>query len=230
MDKTLAVYASQYYTSIISSVIAVICVFVGIRRRKIHPSLGLFPFYAAGYFFLDPLDLLLMAFKIRKLFYLLIFQNFDNLFTYFELVVYFKFFKPNLNRIQKKTFLLLLISFTIFFILATIKGNLNGPFRQSTKSMIYTIQSVILLIPCVFYYSNLFTNKPASDLKNDPRFWVVTGLFCMLFGMLPFSICEKYLLHNDYSTWVILSGIDNLLYGLNFIMIIRAYLCKAKAL
>lgn len=224
MDKTIVLYSSQYYIPLIPQILSLICVIV-IRKRNDHPEFRLFQIYALCYFLMYPLLIFSYFLNTPEAINLRIFENWDNLFTVIELYVYIKYIRNLLTKIQKNILFILSYCFIFFFLFLTIIGNIYGPLKQSTKNIIYTIQSTILILTCLFYYTNLFRNKPSFKLKTEPSFWLTTGLFCMLTAMLPFSIAENYLIKNYPETWMILSMINSLLYSLNFITIIKACKC-----
>lgn len=225
MEKTIALYSSQYYIPLIPQILSLICLFL-IKKRNDHPEFRLFQIYALCYFLMYPLLIFSYFLNTPEAINLRIFENWDNLFTIIELYVYIKYIHNFLTRTQKKVVFILLCGFLFLFLFLTIKGNIDGPLKQSTKSIIYTIQSAILIVTCLFYYANLFRNSPSFKLKSEPSFWLTTGLFCMLTAMLPFSIAENYLINNYPETWMILSMINSLLYSLNFITIMKAYKCS----
>jgi hypothetical protein len=85
---------------------------------------------------------------------------------------------------------------------------------------------VSLLIPCAFYYTEIFRLKPNLQLAQEPSFWVVTGLSFVLICTFPLSLCINYLYQTNKIVYSNLYSIFYIFYFLLFLMIIRGHLCK----
>jgi hypothetical protein len=212
-------FSSQiFYTSQLADMAALICLYITFRNRRINKIYKNFAIYAGMYFSITLVDLNFFSLPFSK--NVLIFEEWDNLFTLLELIVYTLFFIPLFSHTQKNTLKLILPAYVVFFIVFTLISSHEHNSFRATKNLIYTIESLIIMMYCVFYYINLFKKKPELNLKRDASFWITTGIFCMLIGMLPFSIAETYLIRAYRHSWVILSIIYNVLYIFNFITII----------
>ena len=210
-------------TILIASLTSLLCLFFLIKSRKKYSFYKKFEIYACSYFLLILMDF--NPFDLSQPIYYSTFTNTDNLFTLLELIIYTLFFLPLFTKKQKIISYVLIVTYFIFFIFLTVLGNLYNRL-MSFKSEIYVVQSLIIITYCVFYYINIFTNVSRLILKKEATFWITTGVFCMLLGILPFSIAENYLMTSYRNSWIILSSIYNLFYILNFIMLIKASLCN----
>ncbi|MEO8403119.1 MAG: hypothetical protein ABI480_00935 [Chitinophagaceae bacterium] len=204
---------------------AACCLVITLREANQYPNYKKFTIYAASYIFLTITGLDL--FDIPPQTKARLINNSDNFFTLIELSVYTKFFLPLFTNKQKQICILLSIVYLIFFTSFTIIANYHHHVLQ-TKILIYTIQSLIIITYCIFYYLNIFKDFPKLVLKKEPNFWITTGIFCMLLAMLPLSLAEKYLLNTYYTSWLALAIVYNTLYVLNFITIIYSFFCAKK--
>ena len=96
----------------------------------------------------------------------------------------------------------------------------------STEAILWEFQAIVLLIPCVIYFVEIFRSTNINLIK-EPSFWIITGLSFFMLSTLPVSFLFYYIVDNHELTYV-LSSIFNLFYILLFIMITRGHLCKKE--
>ena len=230
MEEVVKTLSLQFYTPLLSLTVAIICMCLGFKKKKHFKHLRYFPIYAGLYSSLYILLYLLMILECNDIIGKIIINNYDNLFTLTEFIIYISFFKNFFNQQSYKTALrFLFLIYLIIFIYLTANANIKyHTLPQSIKSTIYTIESICLIIPCIIYFFYLFQGSPTLKLLNESTFWIVMGVFFMLFCTLPYSIAENYFLRNDWVLGRQLYSLFNIFYTLNFLMIIRAYLCKVK--
>ncbi len=167
--------------------------------------------------------------EIKKASYLLKYHTYlDYFFTLAELLLFSNFFYLTLNnRIIKKIIVYIVLFFSAIFLYFLFRDLLfHKKMSISIKSSLYTIEALLLTIPCFYYFVELFNTPPTLSLKNEYSFWVSTGLLFFLIGTLPFSILENQLLKIDLILTKQLYSIFFIFYDILFIMIIKAYLCK----
>ena len=154
----------------------------------------------------------------------------DYSFTLLELIIFSHFYyNLIINPTIKKLILLLNLIFIPFFVYMLIKDEkFYKTISEITQNLVYTTEGIILLLICLSYFIELFKRPPHLNLKNDPVFWVSTGLLFFLSCTLPFSILETQIRknHSDLIYWMY--PIFYIFYILLFLMIIRAYLCKPE--
>ena len=103
----------------------------------------------------------------------------DYFFTLVELVIFSHFYYQLVKSNILKTFIILSnLLFVLFFILMGVsdKNFFEKGISESTQSIVYTLEAIILLILCLCYFYELFRKLAIVNLKNDPAFWVSTGL------------------------------------------------------
>jgi len=154
----------------------------------------------------------------------------DYFFTLIEILIFSDFYLQLIkNPLSKKLVVILNVFFGIFFIYMMFNDKrFSFGISDSTQSKVYTIEGAILLIVCLFYFLELFKKPHNLNLKNEPVFWISTGLLLFFTCTLPFSVLENYMSQNYPEFNIPLYSIFYVFYILLFLMIIRAYLCKPK--
>ncbi len=102
----------------------------------------------------------------------------------------------------------------------------EGRLRYYSLTNIYIIESFSMLVPCFFYYYELFSFSSKINLKQNANFWTVTGLTFYLFCTLPITFVLAYLEKSDYTLYLNVYSIIYVFYSFLFIFIAKSYLCK----
>jgi hypothetical protein len=226
-------WQNQYYTSALQDIILIIVLLISLKNRKKFIILKHFPIYIVS---------LLSVSTSMPLYYIAKDANFyvnffdglsdytDYLFTLVEMIILSHFFYLVIkNKIIKILLLFFNILFALFFIYMAIKDkDFYQAISETTQSIVYTAESIILIFFCSAYFVELFKKLPFVDLKNEPVFWVSTGIFFFMACTLPYSLLENHI-RNNYANYLKTSySIFHVFYILLFLMIIRAYLCKPQ--
>ena len=148
-----------------------------------------------------------------------------NFFTVFEFCFYLGVISLIIsnNRVKKIT----RVTAVGYMLIAVI----NIMFIQKMKafhSVTYAFGCLLIVVFCVYYFFELFKLPKSVKLKNNPAFWICSGLlffYCCgfpLFGMANFlSSISKLIIRNFLSIIIIL---NIFLYSLFTI----AFLCRIK--
>lgn len=113
-----------------------------------------------------------------------------------------------------------------FLYMALVDKEFYQNISENTQSKVYTVEAVILLLLCSFYYFELFRKKPSVNLKNEPAFWISTGLLFFMACTLPFSFLDNYIAYYYPHLHRVLYPIFDVFYILLFAMLIKACLCR----
>jgi hypothetical protein len=112
-------------------------------------------------------------------------------------------------------------------ILYWILGNKLPAFPVS----IFLVQSIVILIPSLYYFFELFRYPETHDLMNEPAFWITTSFLFYFSGTIPLFWAQDYVFNEQ---GIIIQGeayiINFICYGIMFLLITRAYLCNKKAM
>ncbi len=91
------------------------------------------------------------------------------------------------------------------------------------------IEFFFLIVPCVFYFAELFSKPSAKSLFQRPSFWITTGIFFYTFISIPYYFIIEYLLKSNYHYYyefnVIFFAIP---YGITFLFLSKAFTLKTE--
>lgn len=144
----------------------------------------------------------------------------DLIFTiveFFIITFYFKHLKEYSHQNHLKIISILFV--TIITAILIIDLQHYGVLYYKTVQKIFTIQAALLAFPCFYFYKNLFTNSPESNLIKDPDFWISTGISFFMICTFPFSLFISQLRDSLYFQIEYLFSIFDIFYCLLFIMI-----------
>lgn len=233
MQRLIEIWQQQYYIPLLEDFIITIALIVSLKNRKKFKLLKYFPVYAAT-LLLTSITLIISHIskdlKFHPKFFRGLADYVDHLFTLLELIIFSHLYYQIINnRIIKKSIIVINILFLFFFIFMTIEDDeFFQEISLNTKSIVYTLEAIILLFLCSYYFYELFKKLPVLNLKNEPVFWVSTGLMFFMACTLPYSFLENYIRKNFPQFTFSSYAIFYIFYTLFFIMIIRAYLCKPE--
>jgi hypothetical protein len=95
----------------------------------------------------------------------------------------------------------------------------------------YSLESLILVIPCLFYFYELFKLLHPVNLNDHPSFWVVTGILFYHSCSIPLFLIIPVIRHNFSLYYEIAFSLNYILYGIFFLLLIRAsYMARPPAL
>jgi hypothetical protein len=148
-----------------------------------------------------------------------------NIFTLFELFIFSYFLFQVVRSLRiKKIIIVLMCLFSVFFIQYPLLEGL-GAF----SNMAVALESIIIIIPCLTYFRELFTRTEPVDLWREPSFWLVTGIFFYLATIFPLYMTRSYLLaHGLIAVSKSLSSINNFALSITYLLFIRSYTCRIK--
>lgn len=147
-----------------------------------------------------------------------------NIFLATELVcIYVFFIRLFKSSIIKKVLYATMFAYlavSIFLIL------IQGSFIISASYM-FVPQAILILIPGFLYLFGLLNYPAQCELKNEPAFWIVTGLILYFGGTLPLFLLNMQFNFSNLLDRTVYT-INFYCYGILFLLFIKAYLCKKK--
>jgi len=220
MGRTLNIifFDSQLVVSLISFIFS-----LKLIKNKYAPiymrSFYIYP--AVGLLIIIPLFLTTHFFK-SYIMYSSILNNLSTIFHYCFLSVFIIRVMP--NRSIDNFIKLIFATFLLLIIIVLIKEDVTKP-----NSFAFATANLGLTIFCIIYYFKLFNNLPVLDLKNEPSFWIITGVFFCMSTHIPLITAYDYL-YNKIPLFSI--RIINLLaifcYVVMHLFFIKAYVCSAR--
>ncbi len=228
MEEHIYSYDKQFHTDLIHFCALLTTILVSRKNYKRFKILKYFPIYAAIFLIGIVVNRLGTVNHVPSRLY--VFGSYLDFFlTLLELLIFSNFYHQLIkNQAVRKLTVLTNLLFVLFFIYMGVadKDFYDKGISESTQSIVYTVEGIILLLLCSFYFFELFKKLPIGDLKNEPVFWVSTGLLFFMACTLPYSLLENYIQRYYPALSFALYSLFYVFYTLLFIMIIRAYLCK----
>jgi hypothetical protein len=230
IDRLFYYWSLSYYTIPAATLMALTGGIIFLVKKRTKTSTYLFVYYFAAYVILSLIYSVSVLFSTKSLHHIVVrierFTDFS--FTLFEFLIFYIFFQETLRtNIHKK--LLVIVAFVFFIVGVSLLIYLAFLFEASQLwpvHFLYNLQAVSLLIPCAFYYTEIFKRKPDLHLAQEPSFWVVTGLSFVLICTFPLSLCINYLYQTNKIIYSNFYSIFYIFYFLLFLMIIQGHLCK----
>lgn len=222
-----------FFTEALLVILLIVALVISIRKRKRHPILRFLPYYFAC-LILVFLSLYPNMYFEEVFVYSTTKFNFHHYIDYcstlIELLVFVHFFSQIIeSRLFKKTlFIISALFIAYYFVELLLDRRFSRSISETTQSRVYTIESLILLLPCIAYFYQLFKNPPLLKLRQEPAFWVVSGLSFFVTCTLPYSLLENHLRRNYLYLMTTLYSVFYLFYILLVLMIIKAYSCNPK--
>lgn len=87
----------------------------------------------------------------------------------------------------------LIFSCPIYIVISIIVWIVNSSLSK-IFSITTTIESIVLIPLCLFYFYELFLQPPFLSLVKEPSFWITTGILFLLICISPFYFNYKYFL------------------------------------
>jgi hypothetical protein len=150
-----------------------------------------------------------------------------NIFTLFELL-YFSYFLFKLieSKITKRVVQILNSFFIFYFIVSIIKNGVN---ISSTPFVLF--ESIILIIPCIIYFKELFKKLNIVNIRREPSFWMVTGILFYFFILIPTILLSAYYYYQNMNDVAgSLYAISNYSQLISYVLFIIAMTCRRKEL
>lgn len=227
MKEFLAYWKVDFYTGIISFFLAVAGLIVSLKKKE-NDKLKPLAFFFLAYVLMESIGVINRATHLYKPLRIKIALYVDLVVTIVEFLTFFSVIRNYITNDKIKKALtplrpLFISATTIYFIYYIIAYNLHD---QYFLQIVFTIEALLLVVACSFYYIDIFTKKPKTELTQDPSFWVVTGVAFFMLCTLPFSMVGLYLVKVNFHLYVQLFAVFEVFYWILFLMIIKAYFCK----
>ncbi len=97
-------------------------------------------------------------------------------------------------------------------------------FHNILSSSYFLLDSAFLVPPCLIYFYELFQTVNPQPLKDQPSFWVITGILFLNACSIPLQLTLNVLGRYAEAAF----SLNYILYSILFILLIRAYLCRPE--
>jgi hypothetical protein len=190
---------------------------ISISYYNRHKDLRIFTYYILFSFLQSLTEFFVHTGDLDQLTSRIISVTSQNAFMLFEFIVCNYFILQHLSSVRRRK--LVKINALIYFCFLLWVGVRH--YQLIYQSTFFFFESIFLVLPCLLYFYEQFVNMYPEPLKNQPSFWIITGILFLNATSIPMLLTEG-LLRKYYSAALCLNYI---LYSILFILIIRAYLC-----
>ncbi len=148
-----------------------------------------------------------------------------------EIIAYFFFFELTLkNKLIKQSISVLRVIFIILVVAHLLNVFvLHRPITGNDMYYLGVVELLFLIVPCLFYFAELFSKPSVKGLFQRPSFWITTGVFFYAFISIPMYFIIDYLLKSKYQyydeiTWLLFS----FPFGISFLFLSKAFTLKTE--
>ena len=148
-----------------------------------------------------------------------------NLFTVFETFIFAYFLYQIIRSAQIKKLTIGLFSlFLIYFIKSSLS---DGLYHNNDPAVLF--ECIIIIIPCLTFFRELFTRPEPIDLLKEPSFWLVTGIFFYLATIFPLFLAHPWLKgHGLRKVAQGLYSINNFALSITYLLFTKGFTCRTK--
>src|SRR4051812_47049121 len=175
MQEIKRIIVESYFTIILLLIAQILTFFISVRNRNKFNELKHFHLYPAAALLQSVLTFSSMVF-LKRFAQRIVFPS-VSLFMLFEFFIIYYFSFRILQLKIAKILLKLLFSFYLVYIIYMWLFS-NGFLKYYE---VYFVQSVILLVPSILYFFQLFKMPAQNSPENLPSFWINVGIlffFC----------------------------------------------------
>jgi hypothetical protein len=221
MDLLSHFLADTFYVPIVMLALSIVTIVIGFVNRSKFKYLRLLPIYALTS--AVQITVCLAAFEIS--FFVPLVNSSIIIFVVVESVIFFNLLSHLIkSKILKTSMKLILVFFTLFSAFIWTKFR----FEDCLPICFNIINSTCLIIPCLFYFYELFKVPPSISLSDQPAFWITIGFSFMTICSIPFYLLENYFYYDLPNFYDQICTLNYVFYCLIFMLICKAFLCRPE--
>lgn len=219
--KIVTFLAQSFYCVGVMMASGLAALVISIRYYSRHRDLRIFTYYIAFSLLQDLTAFYAYPYTPTRYFRMAMLSMITNAFMLFEFIVcslfILRYLLSPLRRWVVRINTLLFLGLMLFVFIHAAIYNPNKMLEGSSAAL----GIFFLVIPCLIYFYELFVTVNLQPLKNQPAFWVVTGLLFLTAGDTVVFLTTGFL--GEYGEAAF--SLNYILYSTFFILLIRAYLC-----
>lgn len=143
-----------------------------------------------------------------------------NMFMLTEFSVFVYFILQHISTVKRRR--AIQIDAVLFFLL--VLWTMLRDHRFIIIAGLFPVESFFLVLPPLLYFFELFIRAPSNALKDQPAFWIITGILFLNCCSIPLQFAKAYMGRHAIEWY----NLNYLLYALFFFLLIKAYLCKPE--
>ena len=190
-----------------------------IRNSKI-------PYYMKGFYWYPIVGILVLVPNFIDLNISRIFHPVSVIIINASILFHFIFLSLFIIKLIKNKSNQNLLNIIFWSILLLLFLSLNKENLTKNNNLGYSVSNFGLIIFCILYYYQLFNSLPNMNLKKEPSFWIVTGIFFTMSVHIPIQAAVGFLRYNiSYNNYILLYGIIAFCYSIMHLFLIKAFIC-----
>lgn len=221
MTSLIDFFSSTLYVYPLLFVASFTTAFVGYYKKNKNPILRFLPIYAL----LSSLQTLICfcCIFLDNDIGIIISISSIYVFMIIELLIFYNFL---LNLLKVKWHLQSINMLKIIFVTLLAYTYINRGALLDVPSELNIINCICIAIPCLFYFQEIFTSAPLTNLSEEPSFWIVTGFLFMAICTLPFYFLQSYISQHLPMLYDQIYLLIAVFYCLLFSLILKAFICN----
>lgn len=221
--------AQNFYSSVLMILVTVAALVISIRYYSRHRNLRIFTYYIAFSLLQSTTDIFALLFvpahgKPTRIFPLVLALTTGLAFMLFEFIICNLFILHYITSPLRRR--IIRINALGYFVLLILTFTLASKYIHILPYSSLLLESVFLVPPCLFYFYELFQTVNLQPLKEQPSFWVITGILFLNASSIPLQLTEHFLGSYSEAAYTL----NYILYIVLFILLIKAYLCTPEKL
>lgn len=148
-----------------------------------------------------------------------------NIFMLLEFAIFCNILFKSISSATVKRFLLIS---TVFFLSLTVYNwvFLSGLYKNPYELTV--LEGLLIILPCLAYYYDLFKKPRLLPLIQEPLFWVATGMLIFFGSIIPLFLLGDYIMHHFNNIYNGVYSINFISYSLLFTCFLQAARCRAR--
>jgi hypothetical protein len=215
--KFLSYLQDYYYCAALMIAASIAALVVSLKYYGRHGKLHLFTWY-----------ILLSLFQVATDYFRIAGNNVGiprlvagitgNVFMLYEFILCIYFILLHVSSVTRRRIIKVDAGIYLSFVVFCFCRN----YRFIINAVFFFFESLFLVLPCLIYFYELFLGISDRSLKNQPDFWIITGILFLNSCAVPLFLTLGGLGKYEHAAF----SLNYILYAIFFLLLIRAYLCR----
>ncbi len=187
------------------------------------------PDYMRGFYWYPSIALVIILPGFFTENYFRSYRVYSSILTNLSLIFHYSFLSIFIIKVMPKGISNNFLKIFFLFFLSLLIFLLIYEKLEKQNTFAFATANLGLTIFCIIYYYRLFNNLPIVNLKREPSFWIITGVFFCMSMHIPLISVSNYLYENiSLSTSRLINSIAIFCYLIMHLFFIKAYLCSVR--
>lgn len=175
-------FSNYYYTVPLEIFLNLLFIIIGLAKLKRIGRLKILIIYSIACLTQSLLGVMANVLSDRKPATCILLENSINVFVLLEFIFFYQFI---IGALASRVARMLFRGVRIIVCLGTIYSWLSSNRFNETPCVFTIAESYLIIIPCLYFYFELFTYRPKVPLQHQADFWAVTGMLFLFLLLAP---------------------------------------------